>query len=62
MAERIKTMVAEGNGKMREVGMHPEKYDWDLFYLDGVAYRILSASKFVQHRKREQELRLRREP
>jgi hypothetical protein len=61
MAERIKTLVAEGNDRMREVGKHPEKNTWDLFYLDGVAYRVLSASKFVHNRQREQELRLRRE-
>lgn len=61
MAEKIRTLVAEGDEEMRYVGMHAEKRDWDLFYLNGVAYRVLSASPFVHNHKREQELRLRRE-
>lgn len=61
MAKRIKTLVAEHGQPMREVGMHPEKQTWDMIYLDGVAYRITSASKFMHNREREQELRLQRE-
>lgn len=61
MAERIKTFLIEpGKGK-QEIGNHPEKSDGDMFYHNGVAYRITSASKFMHNRKREQELRVTRE-
>jgi len=60
VAERIKTLVAETGQTMRNVGKHPEKQTGDRFYLDGVAYEILSASKFVHRHQREQELLLKR--
>jgi hypothetical protein len=61
MAEKYPTTLHLPEGGTANLGKRTEYKTWDMVYHAGVAYRVTSASKFVQNRQTSQELRVKRE-